>query len=216
MVPLYDPTQQSLVLPEKNCITSTTKESINQINSIREKHSSTSWNDMVVKLRRHILIRVGHSLQCNFVFTAETTTTLASSLLSNLSLGRGSQIEHDAGFIDTRDDTVKILRPMKDLSQEELANYASLKKLTFIHENTVKDNSLQSLIHTFVVELQHNFPATISTVYKTSEKIGTFGNSTNLNKCTFCQVCNPELLCRLIFLEIENAGREWQQTRKVC
>lgn len=76
-------------LPSKN--TKLEEEFSNYIN----KMPSTISNDLYPKIKRSLFIRYAKLLGCNFVFTAETTTTLASNLLSNLAMGRGSQVQND-------------------------------------------------------------------------------------------------------------------------
>lgn len=96
------------------------------------------------------------------------------------------------GFSDTRHETVKVLRPMKDITKEELSNYAAIKLITCPlpqEENKSNMDSLQSLINSFVVDLQENYSATISTVCKTAEKIGSAVNECD-KRCFHCQVNN--------------------------
>ncbi|KAG7310694.1 hypothetical protein JYU34_003499 [Plutella xylostella] len=95
----------------------------------------------------------------------------------------------DFGFSDTRHETVKVLRPMKDITKEELSNYAAIKLITCPlpqEENKSNMDSLQSLINSFVVDLQENYSATISTVCKTAEKIGSAVNECD-KRCFHCQ-----------------------------
>lgn len=80
---------ESYCLPSKNI--KLEEEFSNYIN----KMPSTISNDLYLKMKRSLFIRYAKLLGCNFVFTAETTTTLASNLLSNLALGRGSQVQND-------------------------------------------------------------------------------------------------------------------------
>lgn len=65
------------------------------------KMPSTIHNDLYPKIKRSLFIRYAKLLGCNFVFTAETTTTMASKLLSNLALGRGSQVQNDVVSVIT-------------------------------------------------------------------------------------------------------------------
>lgn len=81
--------RESNYLPSKNI--KLEEEFSNYIN----KMPSTISNDMYPKIKRSLFIRYAKLLGCNFIFTAETTTTLASNLLSNLALGRGSQVQND-------------------------------------------------------------------------------------------------------------------------
>ncbi|KOB64059.1 Cytoplasmic tRNA 2-thiolation protein 2 [Operophtera brumata] len=66
----------------------------------------------------------------------------------------------------------EILRPMKDISQEELNYYIQIKGLNPSYHNDERNNSLQTAISSFVTELQDSFQSTISTVCKTADKIG--------------------------------------------
>lgn len=51
--------------------------------------------DVVAKMKQNVFVKVSKGLDCKSIFTAETTTTLATKLLSNIAIGRGSQIEND-------------------------------------------------------------------------------------------------------------------------
>ncbi|XP_049881650.1 cytoplasmic tRNA 2-thiolation protein 2 [Pectinophora gossypiella] len=148
---------------------------------------ATVRNDLLLKIKRHLFTKYAKHLNCNYILTAETTTTLAINLLSNLALGRGSQIQNEVGFYDARDDNIKVLRPMKEISQEELTLYIKIKNLSPEHNSLLNDNSLQSVIGTFVTDLQENFPATISTICKTADKIGIKVDSKKQGKCVICE-----------------------------
>lgn len=48
-----------------------------------------------MKIKRNLFLRAADELNCKIIFTAESTTQLAKRLLTNLALGRGSQVEND-------------------------------------------------------------------------------------------------------------------------
>lgn len=83
---------------------------------------------------------------------------------------------------------------MKDITEEELHHYIQIKNLTHLSIDKIKENSLQSVIKNFVWDLQENFPATVSTVCKTADKIGTI-EKTNIT----CLVCKVKLYFLLYF-----------------
>lgn len=92
------------------------------------------------------------------------------------------------GFCDSRAE-IKILRPMRDISHEELQHYIRVKELVCNNFScTESKNSLQNVIKNFVVDLQDNFQSTISTVCKTADKIGVNDGPKNDNKCLLCEV----------------------------
>lgn len=179
----------NIVVPINGGVVTTSQDVINRFNSKKTKMSKTEWNDFIEKKKQKLYVKMACILQCSCVFTGETTTTLACNLLSNIGLGRGAQLHHDVGFSDTRHETVKVLRPMKDITKEELSNYAAIKLITCPlpqEENKSNMDSLQSLINSFVVDLQENYSATISTVCKTAEKIGSAVNECD-KRCFHCQ-----------------------------
>lgn len=164
-------------------------------------------NDYLLKIKRNLLVEFAKKLNCSVIFTAETTNTLAVNLLSNLAIGRGSQVQYDIGFYDNRDDKVKIIRPIKDISTEELNHYISIKQLTPVNDSHIKSNSLQSVISSFVSELQDNFQATISTVCKTADKIGIEKESNTSEKCLICESDLDVKSMKLSAFEATNISR---------
>lgn len=58
-------------------------------------YPSTIKYDIQKNLKRSIFFQTAKELQCKIIFTAETNTSLAKKLLSNIAIGRGSQVEHD-------------------------------------------------------------------------------------------------------------------------
>lgn len=93
------------------------------------------------------------------------------------------------GFCDVRDENVKIIKPIKDISNEELNYYVKIRQLAPVYHSNIKNNSLQSVIYSFVSDLQENFQATISTVCKTADKIGDHNNEFKTDeRCIICEV----------------------------
>lgn len=61
----------------------------------KNNYPSSIKYDIEKNLKRYIFLQVAKELNCRIIFTAETNTSLAKKLLSNISIGRGSQVEHD-------------------------------------------------------------------------------------------------------------------------
>lgn len=73
--------------------------------------------------------------------------------------------------------------------------------MTPVNDSHIKSNSLQSVISSFVSELQDNFQATISTVCKTADKIGIEKESNTSEKCLICEVRYIKYRQTIIFLK---------------
>lgn len=115
---------------------------------------------------------------------------------------------------------MKILRPLLELSSKEVTFYSVYHKLdsvfipslctkvrslfktqnvnflNFFHElnhfylQTASDSSIHNLSKQFVMDLMENFPSTVSTVFRTGEKLGSTVSSSNCEEeDNFCILC---------------------------
>uniref|UniRef100_A0A1B6KH68 Cytoplasmic tRNA 2-thiolation protein 2 n=1 Tax=Graphocephala atropunctata TaxID=36148 RepID=A0A1B6KH68_9HEMI len=153
----------------------------------------TSKMDLLCKLRYNLLIQVAKALGCNKMFTAETADDLAVRLMTNVSLGRGSQLPYDVGFSDERCPEVKVVRPLRDLSKKELTFYNVFHRLKSAHIpslSTMADthSSIQKLTESFLCELQDGFPSTLSTVFRVADKL-----TTTSGERSVCPLCKTPL-----------------------
>jgi len=53
--------------------------------------------------------------------------------------------------------------------------------------------SIQKLTETFVTDLQEDFPATVSTVFRTGDKLSIGSSTAEDECCVLCQVCGIQL-----------------------
>ncbi|XP_053689342.1 cytoplasmic tRNA 2-thiolation protein 2 [Sabethes cyaneus] len=137
--------------------------------------SITEKQDFIEQTRKHTYKTMAKKLECGYVFLSDIGLNLAKTLLSNVALGRGRSLALDVAFCDDRDDQVKLIRPMRDLNPDEIENYVlfSENSLRFLDpEDPFKEKaSLQSLTSKFVDGLQERFSATVSTVFRTGDKL---------------------------------------------
>jgi cytoplasmic tRNA 2-thiolation protein 2 len=148
------------------------KSFIEAFNSIK---SLTSRQEYLHQLKVKRIRQIAQKLNCHYIFTAEISQQLAKTFLSNIALGRGSSVAQDLSFADDRDE-VQIIRPIRDLNINEINNYISLNGLpclpTYGYGLTAgTHSSLQNLTSKFVEDLQKDFSSTVSTVYRTGDKI---------------------------------------------
>ncbi|CAF4792259.1 unnamed protein product [Pieris macdunnoughi] len=162
------------------------------INNFVNKISPSAEKDFLSRIRQKVFYKMAKDLECNSIFTSETNTKLSAKLLSNIVMGRGSQIENDIGFADCRVKDVKLLRPMRDITDEELNHYARIRHLSSV-DKSVSEINLQSLISNFISDLELNSPATISTICKTADKISSADDNTGKP----CQICQNNLKTKL-------------------
>ncbi|XP_052860543.1 cytoplasmic tRNA 2-thiolation protein 2 [Anopheles cruzii] len=142
---------------------------------INGTRSNTSKQDLLEQVRKRTYKAIAKSLNCSYVFLSDIGIDLAKTLLSNVALGRGCSIAQDVAFCDDRDGSVKLIRPLRDLNPDEILHYLQFTEKRYSclpHENHFGDKpSLQNLTAKFIDNLQESFPSTVSTIYRTGDKL---------------------------------------------
>lgn len=141
--------------------------------------------------RKNVLRSIANNLDCPYIFTSEISTDLAAIVLADVALGRGQSTAFDVAFVDDRTEDAKIIRPIRDLTQNEVNKYIQLTNIkTFGKCNFGRDkgefSSIQNLTSNFVDGLQRNFSSTVSTVFRTGDKFSAIKVIPE-SQCTFCK-----------------------------
>uniref|UniRef100_UPI00398E4008 cytoplasmic tRNA 2-thiolation protein 2 isoform X2 n=1 Tax=Pristiophorus japonicus TaxID=55135 RepID=UPI00398E4008 len=171
-----------------------------QTEAIKELFSSiktlTAKEELLQTLRHHLLLYTARINGYTKIMMGDSCTRLAVKLLTNISLGRGASLAIDTGFSDNRYGDIMIVRPMREYSSKEIAFYNKLFDVPNIFtpalDTKASDKaSIHRLTESFVNKLQTDFPSTVSTVYRTSEKLNTACSDLNYGveqteKCLLC------------------------------
>ncbi|EAU76478.2 AGAP005651-PA [Anopheles gambiae str. PEST] len=151
--------------------------------------SVSSKQDLLEQVRKQTYRQIGHALQCAYVFLSDIGVDLAKTLLSNVALGRGCSLAQDVAFCDDRYNTVKLVRPIRDLNPDEVSNYLQYSEQPLLSYSPAKHfedkPSLQNLTAKFIDNLMQSFPSTVSTVYRTGDKLDAPKAARN-ECCRFC------------------------------
>ncbi|KAK5644881.1 hypothetical protein RI129_006181 [Pyrocoelia pectoralis] len=165
-------------------------DSIKIKNVLKNNPNLTVQTEMVDIYENELLIKVAKHLGCKCIFTPDLGVDIASQLLTNVSLGRGENIPYDTGTTDLRDCDVTVMRPLRNFTIKELAlynYYNAIEPVSFVRKIKNPYSSIQNLTEKFVSDLQANYPATISTIVRTGDKLG-MSNEVLIDKCVLCQV----------------------------
>ncbi|XP_053664379.1 cytoplasmic tRNA 2-thiolation protein 2 [Anopheles marshallii] len=137
--------------------------------------SVSSKQDLLEQVHNQTYRNIAKALNCNYVFLSDIGIDLAKTLLSNVALGRGCSLAQDVAFCDDRDDAAKLIRPIRDLNPDEVSNYLQFSEAQLQYLPLVKHfedkPSLQNLTSKFIDNLQQTFPSTVSTVFRTGDKL---------------------------------------------
>ncbi|XP_005179789.2 cytoplasmic tRNA 2-thiolation protein 2 [Musca domestica] len=155
--------------------------------------SLTSKQDFIKHYRSKVIGLAAKHFQCQFAFKADISSDLASDLLAAIALGRGGSAALDVALVDNRlDDDIKIVRPLKDLTEEEINLYVIAQNLKLLEQRSYGSDfgpsaSLQNLTKAFVEDLQQNYSSTVSTVFRTGSKIASQMDEKSELCCVFCK-----------------------------
>ncbi|KAM7385019.1 hypothetical protein PAMP_001118 [Pampus punctatissimus] len=167
----------------------------------------TAREDLLNTLRQHLLVHTARTEGYCKLMLGDNCTRLAVKLLTSISLGRGAQLAQDTGFSDSRYGDIISVRPMRDYSAKEIGYYNHLFNVPSVFmpgldTKTTDKASIQRLTESFVTKLQADFPSTVSTIYRTSEKLQTAcRSSSTADPCARCLLC----MCGLDTV-VENAS----------
>ncbi|XP_076383829.1 cytosolic thiouridylase subunit 2 isoform X1 [Megalopta genalis] len=161
----------------------------------RGMESETAKDELLMQLRRKLLVSAACKLNCNKVFVADTSIDLAVKVLGDISTGRGSQVPQNVSFSDTRSSGVALLRPLRDFTQDDIEGYLECHNLTPIFASRIYNRSypvsIRTVARNFVRQLDSNLNGTVSTIYRTSEKLATkMEKLHNINSCGNTDVVN--------------------------
>lgn len=157
---------------------------------------NTSRIDLLKQLRQKLLISVAQKLNCNKIFVADSTADIAANVLGDLCLGRGTQLSTLAAFCDhSQSDDIKILKPIRDFTQQELAYYSECYELHLVKLKITDPTatSIQALVHNFTSGLELQFSGTVSTIFHTAEKLNVKSNMDNKDIEDNCVLCDAKL-----------------------
>ncbi|XP_049642256.1 cytoplasmic tRNA 2-thiolation protein 2 [Suncus etruscus] len=136
----------------------------------------TAKEELLQMLRTHLILHVARTHGYSKVMVGDSCTRLAIRLMTGLALGRGAFLAWDTGFSDERFRDVVVVRPMREHTLKEVAFYNRLFSVPSVFTPTISTkapdkSSIHRLVEDFLLELQEQFPSTVSTVYRTSEKL---------------------------------------------
>ncbi|NWU32509.1 CTU2 protein, partial [Dyaphorophyia castanea] len=138
--------------------------------------TATAREELLQMLRTHLIVQTARDRGYSKVMMGESLTRVAVKLLTNLSLGRGAYLAVDTGFTDRRHGDVMVVRPMRDYTAKEIAFYNHFFSVPTVvvpplFTKRREKPSIHQLVERFLLGLQEEFPSTISTVYRTGEKL---------------------------------------------
>ncbi|XP_033153406.1 cytoplasmic tRNA 2-thiolation protein 2 [Drosophila mauritiana] len=186
------------------------------IHKLQKLRSLTARQDYLQQQRKNLICSVAQCLRSTHVFESNISVDLATQLLTAIALGRGGSAALDVALLDDRlSGDVKLLRPLKDLNEQEIQFYIHAQRLKPLFQKGScfgrehgQTASLQNLTSAFVANLQQNYASTVSTVFRTGDKIAANSNPEQ-SSCVHCRsTLDSELSDTLLAIEYSRSVSE--------
>ncbi|CAO3648699.1 unnamed protein product [Cunninghamella echinulata] len=165
-------------------------------NLFKNINKNTAKEDLYWNIKFAMLLTIARREGCDYIFMGDSSTRQAIKMISKISNGRGYSIPMDVGLeVDTCFKDVVVLRPMKDMLAKEMGFYNRLHGLD--HDVTAPVNfgtymapksSIERLTEDFIVNLDRDFPSTVSTISRTASKLVPSSNVDYSKACAICHM----------------------------
>ena len=169
--------------------------------------SNTHKEDILNYKLLHSQLKLMSSLKIEKALTPETSTALASYILTCTCKGRGKFIPFDSGLVrsfpseNCQFQFQFLVRPLKDISDKEIELYFKevnfnnsliLSLISSENGNGNVNNNIDHLTENFLSNLESENPGTANVVIRTSSKVTT-GITESLKRCRICLAPNDEV-----------------------
>jgi len=155
--------------------------------------SVTAKEDFLKTLRCQLLLATARREGYSKIMLADCATRISVRLLSDISQGRGGDLPYDTGFSDDRHGDVIFIRPMREFMTKEIGLYNFFNSVETVSITTLgtmshSHASIDRLTEEFVSGLQADFPFTVSTIFRTGDKLSVKESSDDAAACALCGV----------------------------
>ena len=197
-----------VVLPEQSNVALSTSKAETKI-PLQSLTSPTSRADLASITLRNTLLSHASRRVCAGILIAQSTTSLAESILSATAKGRGSSLPWLASDNEDPEASpygVAVYYPMRDVLRKELLQFVRVSALEdcIVQESEVrvgtvnsKDKTIDDLMRGYFASVEEGFPSVVANVVRTCGKLQPPIGMERWERCH---------LCKLPFEEEGNAG----------
>ena len=157
--------------------------------------SATSRLDIIISLRRRLVMAFARRHECSGLLFGDSTTRLAERTLSETAKGRGASIPWL--IADGTLDGLQINYPMRDLLKGELVQYLAFIEppLAPLNANaevvqdapvSSKDTTIDGLMSQYFASVEQHYPSIVANVVRTSGRLAAPANLHSSSSCDMC------------------------------
>lgn len=158
--------------------------------------SNTLKEDLLNSKLLHIQLKLMKQIQVDKAMTPETSTALASHILTCTCKGRGKFLPWDSALSRSFPGNLFLSRPLKEISDREIelycqeANFPNSSSDQQIKTPSISSLSIDQLNVNFLSNLEGENPGTANVVIRTSSKVTTVTDLSTVDEDTIrCKIC---------------------------
>lgn len=152
--------------------------------------TATARDAFMATLKRRAFLRLAKQHDCLALAIGDCQLRLAINALAYMTEGRGYALPLMLGTArdEEEHDGVILLRPMKELNEEDMKNYLAANHVPYVEASPPpsSSSSIRQLTETFVRGLDKDYPSTVSTVMRTMSKLNFTGKDDKNEECVMC------------------------------
>lgn len=157
--------------------------------------SNTLKEDLLNAKLLHDQLKLMSSLQVDKAMIPDTSTALASYIITCTCKGRGQFLPWDSALVRYYPNNLALCRPLKDISDREIELYCqetSLSSSAVIQRANplVSSLSIDQLTLNFLTNLETENPGTANVVIRTCSKVSTSCDQESDARCPICLAPN--------------------------
>lgn len=175
-----------------------------------EKLSNTLKEDVLNAKLLHLQLQLMNQIQVDRAITPETSTSLASHILTCTCKGRGKFLPWDSALTRSFPGNLFLSRPLKEISDREIELYCQEAKFSDLQDHhqqqqqqvktpTISSLSIDQLTVNFLSNLESENPGTANVVIRTSSKVTTVTDLSQVDessvRCKICYAPNDVEVC---------------------
>ncbi|RNA35941.1 cytoplasmic tRNA 2-thiolation 2, partial [Brachionus plicatilis] len=154
--------------------------------------SQTSKEELLKRLKNQLIERVAKKLNIIKVIFPISCTKLTVDMLTNFAIGKGAHQATEMSLEERNISGQVNLRPLRELTSKEVAyynHYSNLNDKILIKKSTIENvpnSTIYRLTEKFINGLQNDYPTTVPTIFRTSDKLTPNEDLSQDHTCIMC------------------------------
>ncbi|CAF0936675.1 unnamed protein product [Brachionus calyciflorus] len=164
---------------------------LNLINSCKNQ---TSKEELLKRLKTQLINRIAIELKIKKIIFPVSCTNLTIDMLTNVALGKGAHLSIETSLEEKLSNGLVYVRPLRELTSKEIAfynRYNNIDSNIMAKSSSLKNlpnSTIYRLTEKFINSLQNEYPTTVPTIFRTSDKLTPTDELCPEDSCMLCEL----------------------------